>query len=109
MKNRRIVHILKVAGFGVAALGVFGFVVESLWNWLMPDLFGARPVTYWQALGLWILGRILFGGFHGHHHDKRWRARLIERWEQMTPEEREKLRATLRHRWGSREEPEKSA
>jgi len=38
-------------------------VVMHLWNWLLPALFGWRQVTFWQALGLVLLCRILFGGF----------------------------------------------
>ena len=47
------------------ALFVFlgGGVVMLLWNWLLPPLFGWREVTFWQALGLLALCRILFGGF----------------------------------------------
>src|SRR5579872_6903498 len=47
------------------ALG--GAVVQQLWNWLLPPLFGWRQVTFWQALALLVLCRILFGGFGGHH------------------------------------------
>ena len=50
-----------VAGSGLVALG--GWAVMSLWNWLMPGLFGLPVVTFWQALGLLALSRILFGGF----------------------------------------------
>jgi hypothetical protein len=101
-------RILKVAAIAIVALGVFGLVVKSLWNWLMPELFGIRPITYWQALGVWILSRILLGGFHGRHSGRHWRARLIDRWEQMSPEERARFREGLRHRWGSYEEAEKT-
>ena len=40
-----------------------GIVVQWLWNWLMPDIFELRRVTFWEALGLLALSRILFGGF----------------------------------------------
>jgi hypothetical protein len=109
MNSRRMLRILKVAAFAIVALGVFGLVVKGLWNWLMPELFGVRSITYWQALGVWILSRILLGGFHGRHHDRRWRGRLIDRWERMSPEERAKFREGLRHRWGAREEAESSS
>jgi hypothetical protein len=47
-----------------------GVVVQWLWNWLLPDLFGLRQITFWQALGLLALCRILFGSFGrgGRHH-----------------------------------------
>ena len=40
-----------------------GLIVQWLWNWLMPDIFELRRVTFWEALGLLALSRILFGGF----------------------------------------------
>lgn len=105
MKRRRTLRVLTIAGFGLVALGVFGLLVMSLWNWLMPALFGVRSITFWQAFGLLILSRILFGHFGGgRHHDRRSRARLIDRWEQMSPEQRAKLRERLRHRWGPYED-----
>jgi hypothetical protein len=50
-----------------------GVVVLLLWNWLMPDLFNLRPLTFWEALGLLALCRILFGGLGrgGHAHSER--------------------------------------
>jgi hypothetical protein len=90
-----------MAGIGLVAVGVFGLVVMSLWNWLMPALFGLPAITFWQAWGVLILSRILLGSFGGGSHDRHSRARLIDRWEQMSPEERAKFREGLRHRWGS--------
>ncbi|HEX4963226.1 MAG TPA: hypothetical protein VF173_20515 [Thermoanaerobaculia bacterium] len=104
MKRRRTLRVLKFAVIAIVAVGVFGLLVMSLWNWLMPTLFGVRAITFWQAWGVLILSRILLGSFHGRSHDRRWRARLINRWEQMSPEEREKFREGLRHRWGRFEE-----
>ncbi len=52
--------------FGIVGIGfVFlcGLVVMLLWNWLMPDIFGLKRLTYWQAWGLLILCTILFKGF----------------------------------------------
>jgi hypothetical protein len=91
----RIVKILIVAAL---AAFLFGFAVMGLWNWLMPELFGLKAVGYWQAWGLLVLSWILFGGLRGHHHGH-WRHRMHERWMKMTPEEREKFREEMRHRW----------
>lgn len=105
MKRNRIVRILKFAPLalvGVAVFGfLFGYVVMSLWNWLMPVLFSLPPVTFWQAIGLLFLSRILLGGFRGGSHGRRWRHRMMERWEEMSPEERERFREGMRHRWGA--------
>ena len=84
----------------VLGLALFGFVVMLLWNTLMPAVFGLRAVSYWQAVGLLILGRIFFGGFRGRpNHAMRWR-RSLERWDQMTPEERDQFRQSMRQRCG---------
>ena len=89
---------------GPLALAVFmaicGEVVMHLWNCLAPMLFGWRQITFWQALGLLVLCRLLFGGFgHGSGHSGSRRTRN-ERWEKMTPEERERLRQSCGARCG---------
>ena len=84
-----------------------GGVVMLLWNWLAPELFGLRQVTFWQALGLLALCRILFGGFGSSGGGGKYRRRRTsERWEQMTQEEREKFRQGLQGRWGRTPPPD---
>ena len=96
MKRHRVFRVLKFVLFAALFIGVFSFVVMSLWNWLMPALFGWRLVSYWQAVGILVLSKILFGGFRGRPGPIRyWRRRMMERWEKMTPEEREKFRKPL--------------
>ncbi len=56
--------------FAVAFALIFGIVVQAAWNWLMPELFGLKTVTFWQAFVLVILAKILFGGFHGRHGNR---------------------------------------
>src|ERR1700680_1931699 len=93
MKTRWVRRGLKVGVIGVLAVGVFGFVVMNLWNWLAPAVFGLRTITFWQALGLLILCKMLFGGLRGRPgYGGHWRSRMSDRWQQMTPEEREKFR-----------------
>lgn len=64
--------ILGIAGAAALAL-LFGYLVMQLWNWLMPDIFGLGVITFWQAVGITILARLVFGGFKhggGHHSSK---------------------------------------
>ena len=78
------VVLVKIIVWLALAAVVVGLVMQ-LWNWLMPAVFsGARPIDYWQALGLIVLSRVFFGGGHG-----RWKGR--RRWEHMSADEREKL------------------
>jgi hypothetical protein len=93
-----------IAPLAILAIPVFiaigGELVLHLWNWLLPPLFGWRQITFWQALGLLALCRILFGGWGGHGFGRpnfrsRMKERMDERWARMTPEEREKFRQSF--------------
>jgi hypothetical protein len=109
MTRHRVRRGLKFAVLAIPAAALFvtlgGYVVMSLWNWLMPALVGWREITFWQAVGILILSKILFGSFRGgsgrgYGRNRYWRRRVIERWEQMTPEEREKFRQGFGARCG---------
>jgi hypothetical protein len=110
MRRNRFARALLFLPFAALAAFLFGYVTMRLWNWLLPGLFGLHTIGYWQAIGLMFLGRLLFGGFHGRHgghgRDGHWRERMREKWEHMTPEEREKFRHSARGRWGSFDPPE---
>src|SRR5712692_4578033 len=91
----------------LAILGIFLFIaiggelVMQLWNWLLPPLFGWRQLTFWQALGILVLCRILFGGLGSHGSGRsNFRRRMKERCEHMTPEERDRFRQRMRERFG---------
>jgi hypothetical protein len=94
-----------IAPLAMLAMALFiflgGELVQHLWNWLLPPLFGWRQVTFWQALGLLALCRILFGGLGGHGSGRsNLRGRVRERCEHRTPEERERFRQRMRERFG---------
>jgi hypothetical protein len=80
---------------GILAIVIFaaigGYGVRFLWNWLVPEIIGWREITFWQALGLLALCRMLFGGLGigGRGHSRR------------TPEERQRFREAFRRRFGS--------
>ncbi len=103
MKRYRFVRVLKVAVFATLALTAAGFLVMGLWNVLMPGIFALRAISFWQALGLLLLSKILFGGFRPYRGGgPHWRRRMMERWEQMTPEEREKFKQGMGRGCGRR-------
>jgi len=98
-----------LAPLALLAMALFiwlgGELVMHLWNWLLPTLFGWRQITFWQAVGLLALCRILFGGLGSHGSQRsnmrrRIDQRIDERWGRMTPEEREKFRQSWRSRCG---------
>lgn len=93
--------------FGFGALFLGGWAVMLLWNAILPDVTGVKMLSYWQAIGLLILSRILFGGWRGggkqgsynkHRPDfgkhKEWR----EKWMNMSVEERMKFKQEWRER-----------
>jgi len=64
----RCKNLIWIAPLAILAMVIFvavgGKVVMDLWNYLLPSLFGWRVITFWQALGILVLCRVLFGG-HG--------------------------------------------
>lgn len=75
LKGMRIVGLSVLGLVTFAAIGlIFGLLVQLLWNWLMPEIFKLPFINYWQAFGLVILGKLIFGNFgphsghHKHHH-----------------------------------------
>jgi hypothetical protein len=63
-----VVKILLIIGMvllGLAVLAGLVFLASwafmMLWNWLMPDLFGLKSISLYQAMGLLIIVKILFG------------------------------------------------
>ena len=80
-------------------------VVMWLWNTLLPEIFYVNSITYWQAMGILVLSKILFGGFsgcarHRHFHRNRY---FIEKMKNMTPEEQEKFKESWKQRFHKRE------
>jgi hypothetical protein len=94
--------IRKVLGFillAIIGVLVFSGIVMLLWNALLPELFHFPVITFWQALGLLILTKLLFGGFRGGGpRGGRWKDKMKQRWMNMTPEQREKFK----QEWGRR-------
>ena len=104
-------------GFFVLAGGLLMIVaVMFLWNYLMPEIFGLPEITLIQSIGLLVLARILFGnwggkrGCHGGwNHRKHWMHKMKDKWEDMTPEEKEKAREKWGWAWDKdKDENEKS-
>ena len=94
--RRKLIFIIPavIAGIAIVAF-IGGEIVMQLWNRLLPPLFGWHEVTFWQALGLLVLCRILFGGAGRHLFNRpggNIRRRMADRWERMSPDERERFR-----------------
>ncbi len=65
-----LLGVIAAAAFALA----FGYFVELLWNWLMPPIFGLKTIGYWQAFGIVVLAKLIFGGLHARGgHGRDWR------------------------------------
>jgi len=76
LRGLRIAGIAVVAVIGTAVFALaFGWLVMILWNWVMPSIFHLGVITYWEAFGLTILGKLIFGGFgfRGGHGRGPWK------------------------------------
>jgi hypothetical protein len=89
----------------IAAIFLFGFIVMLLWNFIFPPVLHTEKISYWQAVGLLVLCRILFFGLGRRYKDRRpdmfrggtsWR----QKWMNMSDEERVKFREEWRKRCG---------
>jgi hypothetical protein len=90
----------KVVLFALAFAGIgllMGAAVMWLWNNILPGVTGVGTLTYWQAVGLLVLCRLLFGGFRGRPGGKR-RANMRKGWMHMSDEERARFRAEWQDR-----------
>jgi hypothetical protein len=105
----------------IAVIAAFSAAALFLWNELMPEIFGLPALNYWQAAGLLILARILFGGLGPGHFSPRRMAgderlfahgnALREKWMNMSEDERERFMRSRRrffHEHGTFDKQEKS-
>lgn len=93
--------IKKIIGFTllvVLCVAVVGYVVMQLWNQVLAAVVPVSVVSYWQALGLLLLSKILFGGFHGGGRKAGWKKEMQEKWHTMTPEERDRIKQEWREK-----------
>ena len=114
-RKRWALALVAIPLFALIFVAGFGFAVHELWNLLMPELFHLPVISFWQAVGLLSLSWLLFGGWRGMprrhggwggHHRR-------ERWERLTPEERERFQSRMAscrsRRYGRDDAPEAPA
>lgn len=118
-RNRPHRHKIALPVFVMIAALLLGAVVQWLWNAILPAVANVNPISYWQAVGLFVLCKILFGNFRrpgrpdprekwrrfrnkfGHEDFERiaaWKSK----WMKMTDEERTRFRQEM---WNRRRKP----
>lgn len=109
IKNRKY-RMFLIAPFAIVAFALFIWVVMLLWNGVLSPVTGVRIITYWQAAGIFLLSKILFGfsgGWGGRHGSRRMHF-MQEKFANMTPEEKEQFKTEWRekcNRWRTKDEP----
>lgn len=85
----------------IAGFSLFSFLVMTLWNAILPSITSVSKITFWQAMGLLVLSKLLFGrigpGGGWRRHRGNWHT-MREKWASMTPEEKAKLREQWRNK-----------
>lgn len=86
-----------------AFISLFSFIVMKLWNAILPDVLHVTTINFWQAMGILVLSKILFGGFGGWGHKKHeWKKRMDQKWGNMSPEERSNFKEAWEKRFEGR-------
>lgn len=97
----------------VAIIAVYGFIIgtQYLWNWLVPELFSGPVITFWQTAGLLLLSKIFLWSFgkcschSGGHAGGPWKYYWKEKWTNMSPDERERIKQKMKEKWCYKEAP----
>lgn len=82
------------------------FAVMAIWNNVLVSVLHVSPIGFWQALGIFGLAKILFGGFPGGGRfgggPRRWKQHMNggmrEKWMNMSPEERDQFKQEWKNR-----------
>lgn len=103
MKKFWIIKIIKAVIFFLVFASLFSYLVMWLWNMIIPEVTGWAGLTFWQAAGLLLLSKILFGyrGGWGRHwggnprHNYFWKNKWDDKLSHLSDEEREEIK----NRW----------
>ncbi len=95
---------MAVVGIVLAILYCYAFMY--LWNWLVPDIFSGPKIVIWEAAGILLLGKMLFGGF-GHWGKgcnkcggkKHWKSSFRKEWRKMSEEERDRCKEKFKSKF----------
>lgn len=100
MKNKFRGKVALFILLGIAMFFAVSAIVMGLWNCILPDVLGVKAINYWQAVGILILSKILFGGVGGKKGfgKEKWEKLKEERMNGMTDEQKEKFKEAWKQR-----------
>ena len=101
--GKKVGKIIAYIFLGILLVALFGWVTQYLWNWLMPKIFGLPTLSLIETFGLLLLSKILFGfggkGGGGDKHKWQWKQRMFSKFENMSPDERERFKTRMKEKW----------
>ena len=96
MKRKMMKKIPLVIGIAAVAATALSGVVMLLWNGVLTSVVHVGAVTFWQAAGILVLSKILFGGFRKPGMGGwQMRKRMFMKWDSMSPEQQEEFRSRM--------------
>lgn len=98
--NSRIKRFALFVPIFIGGFLLFTWVIQLLWNNILPEVTGVKAISYLQAMGIFVLSKILFGFNKGWGGKNRCRQQMQEKLQHMTPEEKEKFKTEWRNRCG---------
>jgi hypothetical protein len=104
MKRSRFPKFLLFLLFIFAVIVPLGFIIMALWNNILAVVIPITAINFWQALGLFLLSRILFGGFPGkpgwagHGRRRHEMEEMRAKWFNMSPEEKVQFKQDWKNR-----------
>jgi Ca2+/H+ antiporter, TMEM165/GDT1 family len=109
MRRPRFSRFIFIPLFALAFIVPLSFIIMALWNNILVAVLNVKVINFWQALGLFALSKILFGGFPGrpgwtgHGRRRREMEELRSKWYNLSPEERKDFKQNLKNRCGGRQ------
>jgi len=106
MKKFWLMKIIGCMVIGILAVVAIGFAVMTLWNHILVTVLGVKLITYWQAIGIFALCKLLFGGIgtgYRPYKGNSCRFGMKEKWQSMSQEERDAFRENWKNKcslWG---------
>ena len=79
-----------------AFLSLVSFVVMHLWNNLLPEIIHVTTINFWQAMGIFLLCKILFGFGKSGPMGPGWKGGMRNRFRNMSPDERDAFKAEMK-------------
>ena len=115
MKEHKNQYIIKAIVGILCLLLIATLMLWALWNWLVPEIFGLKRLSFVEAGGLLLLSKLLLGGFNKEHFKKKmsseyWESKFVSHKESnfnLTDEQKSILKDKLRNKWCSPEKEKK--